>query len=501
MADDYVIGAVIGEGLMGPRHAGRYRPSGHPVALEEVPPHLIERSGFVERLALAGRRAAGVTESHVVAVYDLVPVGQRLHVVTELVRGRSLSALLGADRLLPLPAALLTVDSVLAGLEKVHAEGLSHGDVCPEVIVITPAGAVRITELGVAAVLAADPALAAWPEVLPPEGGAPSLAADLYATGTLLRELLSGMRPDEGGEWEGPDRLLHLISRSMAVVPEERFPSAVEFRQELESTAAELLGAGWRVQSDLAARATRPLALQPPRRRIERAVIAAPPTPDLATPGNPPPPPPPPPLAPAPPPAAVPGAGPDGPLSPTPEPPDPFARPPRSLGSGPVPGPAGGWAGGIPPPRGSRRHRGRRLALVLLALLVVVAAAAIAWVVLLQPSKPAPAPAGPLRVGSAVRLTVQPGITGGCNTTFTFTATGSVSGSGTLTYRWVKSTAGSTPVYDQYSVAITPTETTFRFDTSLQLTGAATLDGTVTFQVMSPQARTQTQTIHYACSH
>src|ERR1019366_4755847 len=283
---DYVVGAVIGEGLMGPRSAGRYRPSGHAVSLEEVPSPLLGRPDFVERLALAGKQAPMVTDYNVAAVYDLVRIGPHLYVVTELVRGRSLSALLATESSLPLPAVMLIVDAVLAGLEGMHRAGIAHGDVSPDVIVITPAGAVRITELGVAAVLAADPAMPASPAVEPPEGGAPSIAA-LYAPGALLRELVSGMRPEESGEVGGPQPLVRLVNRSLAGAPEARFTTATDFRQELEATATELLGPGWRVRSDLAARATRSLGPRPPRGRLGHTVTVS-----LA--GEPPPPPAPP---------------------------------------------------------------------------------------------------------------------------------------------------------------------------------------------------------------
>lgn len=264
MSEDYVVGAAIGDGLMGSRYAGRYRPSGHPVALEQVPRALSGRPEFVDRLARAGKAAYGVTKSHVVAVYDLVRLGPDLYVVTELVRARRLTALLGAERSLPLPAALTIANSVLAGLEEIHRAGLSHGDVSPDVVVITPAGGVRITELGVAAVLAADPTVSGCPALEPPEGDAPSQAADLYAGGALLRELVSGLRPEQAGPWAGPGSLEPLVMRSLAPAPADRFPTAGAFRQELQSAAAALLGSGWRVQSDLAARVSRPLGPQAP---------------------------------------------------------------------------------------------------------------------------------------------------------------------------------------------------------------------------------------------
>ena len=524
MSGDYIVGAVIGEGLMGPRSTGRYRPSGHPVSLEEVPARLLSGGDFVERLALASRQAATVADSNVAAVYDLVRIGQRLYVVTELVRGRSLPALLGADGSLPLSAVMLIVDAVLAGLEGIHRAGIAHGDVSPDVIVITPAGAVRITELGVAAVLAADPAMPGSPAVEPPEGGAPSVAADLYATGALLRELVSGMRPEESGEVRGPETLVRLVNRSLAGVPEVRFTTATDFRLELETVATQLLGPGWRVQSDLAARATRSLGPQPPRSRLGHTVTVSlagepPPPPALSvTPADPPSGNPPPatpltdpgtataptaesrPLNPAPAGDAV--AAQPGPA--TPFDPEPFAAPEGSQLSEPGAGSPGGSAR---PPRRRRRRRWIWLLAGLAGLVVVAAAVAAGAVVLLQPPAATPAPttagAHPLAVGDDVRLTVQPGTTAGCGTTFTFTATGSVSGSGTLTYQWVRSAAGGSPTFTQLSEPIS-SDSSFRLTTPIQLTGPATIDDTtitVTFQVLSPQARTASQTIHYVCTH
>ena len=529
MSEDYIVGAAIGDGLMGPRYAGRYRPSGHPVALELVPRPLSDRPEFVDRLARAGKAAHGVTESHVVAVYDLVRLGPNLYVVTELVRARRLAALLGAERSLPVPAALTVTDSVLAGLEEIHRAGLSHGDVSPDVVVITPAGGVRITELGVAAVLAADPTITGCPALEPPEGDAPSPAADLYGAGALLRELVSGLRPEQAGPWPGPGRLEPLVSRSLAPSPAHRFPTAGAFRQELQAAAAALLGTGWRVQSDLAIRVSRPLGPQAPRRRSDRTVV-------VARAGGP--------AAPAPAgPAAATSEGPSGgsppaPADESPRPGAPLPAPPipqparlaepeevaaesgdaEALAPEPPPPPAPELVGAdaFRPPLGSspvaaggggassrgapRRHRRRGLAIALAALIVVAAAAA-AWLVVLSPTPPARTTPAPLAIGNDVHLTVQPGKSGGCGTTFSFTATGTVSGAGTLTYRWVKSIAGSAPIYYQYSLAITTRESSFSFPTSLQITGPADLSATVTFEVISPRARSAAETIQYTCAH
>ena len=526
MSDDYVIGAVIGEGPLGPRFAGRYRPSGHPVALEEVPRALLDRPDFVERLAAAGRRAAAVKDPHVVAVYDLVQVGPRLYVVTELVRGRSLAALLGAERLLPLATAMTVTDSVLAGLAAVHRAGLEHGDIGPDTVLVTPAGGARIAELGVSAVLASDQAMPDWPAVVPPGGGAPSAAADLYATGALLREMVIGLRPEEEGGWTGPAPLGTLLSRCLDTLSARQPASAGDLRQELELAATELLGPQWRSLSDLGARAIRPLGLQAPRpRRVRSATASTPqgsPAPgrsddpttaaspliaEGATVGQ-----------------VIPGSG-SGPRPPEPT----RATVTSPAGWGPVPV-RSGWAlpapeptpaepasteqqsselapgyprrgleAAPPPPR--RRRRRRLVAALVVLVILVIAGAAAALLVALKPPPPAkPATIPPLSVGSQVHLSVQPGTTGGCDTTFTFTATGTLSGAGTLTYRWTKSTTGGTPVSSQLSLTITPNEGSFLLTTPWKFVGPATLAGTVTFQVLSPQSRSATQTFHYSCA-
>ncbi len=261
LGDDYAVGAMMGEGLVGPRFAGRYRPSGHPVALEEIPDELLGRPGFVQRLAVAVRLAAPLTAPQVVRVQDLVRVDQRLYMVTELCRGRSLAALLGPEAL-PLPSALTVIDSILAGLEEIHAVGMVHGDICPEVVVVTASGEVRIDGLGLAEVLAADPALSAWPAVPPPKGGAATIAADLHATGILMQQLVCGPSAG-GGQWVGSARLSLLVARAADPAPEHPFASAADFRLELDRTAAGLLGKGWRNKIDLTDRVAR--SLVPPR--------------------------------------------------------------------------------------------------------------------------------------------------------------------------------------------------------------------------------------------
>lgn len=501
MGEGYVIGTALGEGLVGPRLAGRYRPTGHAVALEEVPASLLSRSGFVERLAAAGRQAASVATPHVVEVYDLVRLDGRLFVVSELCQGRSLAALLGGEAPLPLPAALGVTDSVLAALEEIHAAGLVHGDVCPDTVIVTRSGDVRLGELGLASVLAAEPALREWPAVQPPEGGVPSVAADLFGAGALLRELATGLRPEQSGQWAGPVAVGSLVARAVAPDPAQRPASATLFREELQRTAAAELGEGWRERSDLAARATGPPGPAPPRpRRLPRSPMraqpAAPPPPPAATGAT-----------------ATPPARPAAGAVPAAAPPAAGGEPPRSAPRAvPTAGPPAvrgetDWSGvrglgrerpSTPPAWAPPRRRHRRRIAAAVGALVVAAAIVVAVLATLKPFPATPSGPAALSVGTPV-LTAQPAGAGGCGTTFTFTATGPLHGDGTLTFRWLVAETGSPTTFEQYSLRIGG-QSSFRFTKQLSFSGAASIGMTITFEVLSPQQRTATVTRRYVCT-
>jgi serine/threonine-protein kinase len=487
VSSDYVVGTALSAGLIGPRYAGRYRPSGHPVALEEIPHALLNRPDFVRELSLAGRSAARLADPHIVAVHDVVRIDGRLYIVTELVRGRTLATMLGAEPSLPLPSALLVTDSVLAALEVAHTAGVVHGDVCPDCVGVEREGAVRLSGLGLAAALAADRRMDGWPAVAPPEGGAPGVAADLYACGALLRELVTGLRPEQGGEEARPVEVEVLIARAVAPAPEQRFSTAAEFRAELRRVATEAVGPDWETPADLVARVARPLGLHLPRPRLNRTVTvaaaaAAVPAPvdEVAVPAPPT----------SPPPWTAPLPGDDDFFALGPPPPDPGALPVHVMDGPPYRRPP--LRAPVPLPRS--RHRWP-LVTALVAVLLVAAAAA----VLVSPLSPLTGNQGPLRVGSDLHLAVQPSGTGGCHTTFTFTATATVTGTGTLLYRWEQAEAGSATEDAEYSVRVGSSDGSFRLTRTWSFAGDTTVQGSMTFRILSPQAKAVSTTVLDVC--
>ncbi|MGI8847395.1 MAG: serine/threonine protein kinase [Candidatus Dormibacteria bacterium] len=439
---EYVIGAVMADGLVGPRFAGRYRKTGHPVALEEMPSELVNRPDFVALLAEAGEHVTALDHPNCVAVYDLVRGDDRMYLVTELVRGRSLEAF-RAGELLPPATALVIIDSVLAALEGAHAVQIDHGDVCAENVVITSGGEVKLDEFALAWALAADPRTVGWPQVMPPEGlsDGPTPAADVYATAALARLLLTGFSHVAAEATpKAVGAIDEVLARALDEEPSRRIASASSLRGSLAVAGETALGPTWRADADLATRMGRPLTAPAPRRgrAVRRSVSPTVASADAAR---------------------------------------PLSIPRRTRAK----------------PTAARPRRGGRLVAVLVLLALVAGAAAA--VITLNPFRGAPANTGPLVVAPDARLSVSPS-SGGCDTTFSFSAKAGISGTGTLVYRWERSDGVNGP---DTSLQIGSDIASFDLTQSWRIQGSQKVSGTMVFHLLQPTERKLSQSFTYAC--
>jgi serine/threonine protein kinase len=173
-------------------------------------------------------------------------------------RGTLLSDLLGGRPLSSLDVLRLATD-VLNGLDSAHAEGLVHGDLTPQNIIVTRdrdgrLGA-RIVGMGVLPLLRDNPEASAHAahtgsgkhavSYMAPElfgGGVFEPASDLYAVGALLHHMTTGAPPivlesDDG--FEDLPGLPDVIRRAMAKHPIQRYPDAASMRTALEWTEVE----------------------------------------------------------------------------------------------------------------------------------------------------------------------------------------------------------------------------------------------------------------------
>lgn len=177
-----------------------------------------------ERSVLTSLRHPGI-----VAVRDLVVEGDRVAIVMDFVAGGALRDILDSERTLPPYVAAEVVALVLDALAEAHARGVLHRDVKPDNILLTrewsglETGSVRLTDFGIARLVETQirrtTGLLGTPEYMPPEfiaTGDCDLPGDVYASGIMLYELLTGRTP-----FAGPGSAFTVAQRHLTAHPPE----------------------------------------------------------------------------------------------------------------------------------------------------------------------------------------------------------------------------------------------------------------------------------------
>jgi eukaryotic-like serine/threonine-protein kinase len=273
----YEVAELVGRGGMADVHAGHDLRLGRQVAIKILRTDLARDSSFLARFRREAQAAAGLNHPSIVGVFDSgeevvrEPGGAPLHVpyiVMEYVEGRTLRELLNEQRqLLPDEAARITA-AVLAALEYAHDRGLVHRDIKPANVMVTPQGAVKVMDFGIARALADTAATMTQTQAvmgtaryLSPEqaqGLDVDGRSDLYSVGCLLYELLAGRTPFQGdpvslvyqhlGETPKapsthqahlPQALDAITLHALEKNRDERYQTAADFRADLNAARAD----------------------------------------------------------------------------------------------------------------------------------------------------------------------------------------------------------------------------------------------------------------------
>lgn len=238
------------------------------------------RDAFLARFRTEVRAAGRCSHPAIVAVYDFADDAEAPFIVMEFVEGTTLGRMLresAAKRAAVTPRLVAAMLEVLDGLGAAHATGVVHRDVKPGNIMITPSGAAKLADFGIARVdlsaLTGTGAMIGTPGYMAPEqalGRPVDQRADLFAVAAILFEILVGRAPFAGGSL--PETLLRLTSpepvelgplartalapvlaQGLAKKPEQRFDSASQFRDALRAA----LTGGFRADAETI---VRPLA-------------------------------------------------------------------------------------------------------------------------------------------------------------------------------------------------------------------------------------------------
>ena len=203
----YLLGEMIGTGGMADVYIAQDQRLSREVAIKILQSDLAKDPSFVARFRKEARAAAGLNHPAIVAVYDS---GEEPapYIVMELVSGHTLREIVHGGERLPVSRALEIAEGILAGLEYSHERQIVHRDIKPANVMITDTGDVKVMDFGIAramddlgATLTSTWNVIGTAQYLSPEqavGEPADLRSDIYSTGCLLFELLTGKPPFTG---------------------------------------------------------------------------------------------------------------------------------------------------------------------------------------------------------------------------------------------------------------------------------------------------------------
>jgi eukaryotic-like serine/threonine-protein kinase len=229
----YELGELLGRGGMAEVRKGTDIRLGRTVAVKRLRTDLASDATFQARFRREAQSAASLNHPSIVSVYD---TGEELsqdgtdvpqpYIVMEYVAGRTLRDILREGRKILPERALEICSGVLSALDYSHRMGIIHRDIKPGNVMLTPSGDVKVMDFGIARAMAdaqstmtQTAAVVGTAQYLSPEqarGETVDARSDVYSTGCLLYELLTGRPPFVG---ESPVSVAYQHVREQAPPP------------------------------------------------------------------------------------------------------------------------------------------------------------------------------------------------------------------------------------------------------------------------------------------
>jgi serine/threonine protein kinase len=262
----YRVLEALGRGGMAQVYRAYHPQLDRYVAVKVLRSDLVEQDEFLGRFRREAHAVSGLRHPAIVQVFDFDVQDEVYYMVMELLEGDTLRARLNQYRVkgerMPLPEILRILKDVLGGLYYAHSEGVIHRDIKPANIMLTKRGQAVLTDFGIAQIVGATQytvsgALMGTLNYMAPEQGlkgACDARSDIYSLGIVFYEMLTGYTPFDADtplaillkhlndplplpsqmDPTLPVALEHIVLKSLAKEPADRFQSAQEMLTAIE---------------------------------------------------------------------------------------------------------------------------------------------------------------------------------------------------------------------------------------------------------------------------
>ncbi len=253
---DFILLEERGRGGMGIVYKARQKNLDRLVAIKILPPEKAEVPQFQKRFEREAKALAALSHPYIVGIHDFGRRGSYFYLVMEYVEGLSLRELL-RDSNISEEEIYNILGQICDALEYAHRHGIIHRDIKPDNILIDKEGRVRVADFGLAKLgesseirersLTQSGAIMGTMNYMAPEqiedSGDVDSRADIYSTGVLFYELLTGELPI--GSFDPPSKkgignsnLDKIVIKALAKDPKNRYQTASDLKEDLDRASS-----------------------------------------------------------------------------------------------------------------------------------------------------------------------------------------------------------------------------------------------------------------------
>lgn len=262
----YEIKRELGRGAMGIVYEGFDPFIERIVAIKTIQKSLIDQSeaqDVLNRFRREAQASGRLTHPNIVSIYEYGEEGDVAFIAMEFITGKELKEYFDKAQRFPIKEGVNIMLQLLDALEYSHERGVVHRDIKPSNIIITKDNQIKVVDFGIARIESSDLTqvgmVLGTPAYMSPEqfkGLVADRRSDIYSTGVILYQFLTGARPFIGNPTtlmhkvlsqapvppselnpEVSERLNDVVKKAMSKEPEDRFQTAAEFKRALSRAA------------------------------------------------------------------------------------------------------------------------------------------------------------------------------------------------------------------------------------------------------------------------